>query len=200
MRTHSAAIKKAQKSTPADLFLPKMCLNNSVTQKTQSKLSSSHAKQSTTFKNASAATNAYSSAHTAPSNSNHSQPQSSLKRNVSAAAHANWFAHTTPYKSKASNSKTSSNATATPQNKSKQKKGPAVLAFVCQWSEFSALDNPNKAFEGKNVLSLEVPCFKSLDPVHVVNAFNCGFDGVMAVVCSQKTANYKKAETPQNAT
>ena len=62
-------------------------------------------------------------------------------------------------------------------------RGPAVLAFVCQWSEFSALDNPNSAFAGKNVLALEVPCFKSLDPVHVVNALNCGFDGVMAVVC-----------------
>jgi len=67
-----------------------------------------------------------------------------------------------------------------------QGKGPAVLAFICQWSEFSALDNPNKVFEGKNVLTLEVPCFKSLDPVHVVNALNCGFDGVMAVVCSSK--------------
>jgi coenzyme F420-reducing hydrogenase delta subunit/formate hydrogenlyase subunit 6/NADH:ubiquinone oxidoreductase subunit I len=65
-------------------------------------------------------------------------------------------------------------------------KGPAVLAFVCQWSEFSALDNPNKAFEGKNVLTLEVPCFKSLDPVHIINALNCGFDGVMGVVCSSK--------------
>jgi coenzyme F420-reducing hydrogenase delta subunit len=65
-------------------------------------------------------------------------------------------------------------------------KGPAVLAFVCQWSEFSALDNPNKAFEGKNVLALEVPCFKSLDPVHVVNALQCGFDGVVAVVCASK--------------
>jgi coenzyme F420-reducing hydrogenase delta subunit len=64
--------------------------------------------------------------------------------------------------------------------------GPAVLAFICQWSEFSALDNPNKAFEGKNVLALEVPCFKSLDPVHIVNALSCGFDGVMAVVCSSK--------------
>ena len=64
--------------------------------------------------------------------------------------------------------------------------GPAVLAFICQWSEFSALDNPNSVFAGKNVLPLEVPCFKSLDPVHVVNALNCGFDGVMAVVCSSK--------------
>jgi coenzyme F420-reducing hydrogenase delta subunit/NAD-dependent dihydropyrimidine dehydrogenase PreA subunit len=69
--------------------------------------------------------------------------------------------------------------------KLKAKNGaPAVLAFVCQWSEFSALDNPNKAFEGKNVLALEVPCFKSMDPVHVMNALQCGFDGVMAVVCS----------------
>ncbi len=67
-----------------------------------------------------------------------------------------------------------------------QGKGPAVLAFICQWSEFSTLDNPNKAFEVKNVLTLEVPCFKSLDPVHVVNALSCGFDGVMAVVCSSK--------------
>jgi coenzyme F420-reducing hydrogenase delta subunit len=36
------------------------------------------------------------------------------------------------------------------------------------------------------VLALEVPCFKSLDPVHVVNALNCGFDGVIAIVCSSK--------------
>ena len=61
---------------------------------------------------------------------------------------------------------------------------PAILAFVCQWSEFTDLDNPNNAFAGKNVLALEVPCFKSLDPVHIINALNCGFDGVMAVVCS----------------
>jgi coenzyme F420-reducing hydrogenase delta subunit/ferredoxin len=65
-------------------------------------------------------------------------------------------------------------------------KGPVVLAFVCQWSEFSALDNPDKVFEGKNVLTLEVPCFKSMDPVHVINALQCGFDGVMAVVCSKE--------------
>jgi coenzyme F420-reducing hydrogenase delta subunit len=67
-----------------------------------------------------------------------------------------------------------------------KKNAPAILAFVCQWSEFSDLDNPNKTFEGKNVLALEVPCFKSLDPVHVVNALSCGFDGVMAVVCPSK--------------
>jgi coenzyme F420-reducing hydrogenase delta subunit len=61
---------------------------------------------------------------------------------------------------------------------------PAVLVFSCQWSEFSALDNPNNVLGGKNALILEVPCFKGMDPVHVVNALQCGFDGVMGVVCA----------------
>jgi coenzyme F420-reducing hydrogenase delta subunit len=82
-------------------------------------------------------------------------------------------------------------------------KAPTILAFVCQWSEFSALDNTNKAFEGKNVLALEVPCFKSLDPVHIINALQCGFDGVMAVVCSQKDCKLQEgrdtAERNMNA-
>jgi coenzyme F420-reducing hydrogenase delta subunit len=61
---------------------------------------------------------------------------------------------------------------------------PAVLVFSCQWSEFSALDNPDSALKGKNAMVLEVPCFKGMDPVHVVNALQCGFDGVMGVVCA----------------
>jgi coenzyme F420-reducing hydrogenase delta subunit len=65
-----------------------------------------------------------------------------------------------------------------------QNKTPAVLVFSCQWSEFSALDNPDSALKGKNAMVLEVPCFKGMDPVHVVNALQCGFDGVMGVVCA----------------
>ncbi|UCF45422.1 MAG: hydrogenase iron-sulfur subunit [Candidatus Bathyarchaeota archaeon] len=65
-----------------------------------------------------------------------------------------------------------------------ENKAPALLAFICQWSEFSALDNPDTAFLDKNVLALEVPCFKAMDPVHVINALQSGFDGVMAAMCS----------------
>lgn len=65
-----------------------------------------------------------------------------------------------------------------------QSNTPAVLVFSCQWSEFSALDNPGNSLKGKNAMVLEVPCFKGMDPVHVVNALQCGFDGVMGVVCS----------------
>jgi coenzyme F420-reducing hydrogenase delta subunit/NAD-dependent dihydropyrimidine dehydrogenase PreA subunit len=61
---------------------------------------------------------------------------------------------------------------------------PAVLVFSCQWSEFSALDNPDSAIKGKNALVLEVPCFKGMDPLHVVNALQNGFDGVMGIICA----------------
>ena len=63
-------------------------------------------------------------------------------------------------------------------------KSPVILVFCCQWSEFSAIDNPEGVFFKRNAVTLEVPCFKALDPVHVVNALRNGFDGVMAVVCS----------------
>jgi coenzyme F420-reducing hydrogenase delta subunit len=62
-------------------------------------------------------------------------------------------------------------------------KFPVILVFCCQWSEFSALDNPENPIFKKKGLTLEVPCFNALDPVHVVNALRNGFDGVMAVVC-----------------
>ncbi|MCW4017635.1 MAG: hydrogenase iron-sulfur subunit [Candidatus Bathyarchaeota archaeon] len=65
-----------------------------------------------------------------------------------------------------------------------QKNASAVLVFSCQWSEYSGLDDPESVLKGKNAMVLEVPCFKSLDPVHVINAFRSGFDGVMGVVCS----------------
>jgi coenzyme F420-reducing hydrogenase delta subunit/ferredoxin len=71
-------------------------------------------------------------------------------------------------------------------------KQPTVLLFVCQWSEFNALDDPNTALKGKNAMVLEVPCFKSLDPVHIVNALKCGFDGVMGVVCSAEDCKLEK--------
>jgi coenzyme F420-reducing hydrogenase delta subunit len=62
---------------------------------------------------------------------------------------------------------------------------PLVLAFVCQWSEFNALDMPHSLFK-KHIYCMEVPCFKALDPVHISNALSNGFDGVIGVVCSEE--------------
>jgi coenzyme F420-reducing hydrogenase delta subunit/Fe-S-cluster-containing hydrogenase component 2 len=60
---------------------------------------------------------------------------------------------------------------------------PLILVFACQWSEFPALDEPNSPFSRKGTFVVEVPCFKALDPVHILNALQNGFDGVMAAVC-----------------
>ncbi len=63
---------------------------------------------------------------------------------------------------------------------------PTILVFCCQWSEFSALDQPEaKLFDNKAVV-MEIPCFKGLDPVLVVEALRSGFDGVLAIVCSSE--------------
>ncbi|MGB9740327.1 MAG: hydrogenase iron-sulfur subunit [Candidatus Bathyarchaeia archaeon] len=61
---------------------------------------------------------------------------------------------------------------------------PSILVFCCQWSDFSCLDDPECLLFKKRAVAMEIPCFKSLDPVHVVEALHSGFDGVMAVVCS----------------
>jgi len=69
---------------------------------------------------------------------------------------------------------------------------PVVLVFCCHWSEFSALDPVNPSSLPKNAMLLEIPCFKGLDPVHVVEAFYAGFDGVLAVTCAENDCKLEK--------
>lgn len=71
-------------------------------------------------------------------------------------------------------------------------KSPRILVFSCQWSEFSALDDPKSRMFKGNAVAMEVPCFKAFDPVHVVEALQNGFDGVMTVVCSEEDCKLEK--------
>ena len=79
-------------------------------------------------------------------------------------------------------------------------KFPVILVFVCQWSEFQALDNPENLL--KKAVVMEIPCFKALDPVHIANALRDGFDGVMAVVCTTEDCKLEegKETTERNVT
>lgn len=70
---------------------------------------------------------------------------------------------------------------------------PLILVFVCQWSEFPALDDPENLMD-KKVLMFEVPCFKALDPVHAFNALQNGFDGVLAAVCSPEDCKLQEGK------
>ena len=77
---------------------------------------------------------------------------------------------------------------------------PSVLVFCCSWAEFSALDTFTKSNLPKNVTLVEIPCFKGLDPMHVIEAFYLGFDGVLAVVCSDKDCKLEKGrETAEHS-
>lgn len=69
---------------------------------------------------------------------------------------------------------------------------PLVLVFCCQWSEFSALDKPEVRLFDNKLVVMEVPCFKGLDPYHVIEALHSGFDGVLAVVCSDVDCKLEK--------
>jgi len=70
---------------------------------------------------------------------------------------------------------------------------PVILVFCCQWAEFSALDSIENGFLRENVALIEIPCFSSLNPSHIANALKSGFDGVMAVVCSDEDCQSKES-------
>jgi coenzyme F420-reducing hydrogenase delta subunit len=75
---------------------------------------------------------------------------------------------------------------------------PAVLLFVCQWSEFSALDDVQKGCLTDDITIIELPCAKGFDPVLVLEALSLGFDGVMAVVCPEELCKLEEGtELPE---
>jgi coenzyme F420-reducing hydrogenase delta subunit len=76
--------------------------------------------------------------------------------------------------------------------KAKAQGKPAILLFVCQWSEFSALDDVQKGCVTDDVTIIELPCAKGFDPVLVLEALSSGFDGVMAVVCPEELCKLEK--------
>jgi coenzyme F420-reducing hydrogenase delta subunit/Pyruvate/2-oxoacid:ferredoxin oxidoreductase delta subunit len=73
-------------------------------------------------------------------------------------------------------------------------KHPLILVFCCQWSEFPTLDDPKSLLLKKKAIAMEIPCFKALDPVHVLEALHSGFDGVMAIVCSKEDCKLQEGK------
>ena len=74
----------------------------------------------------------------------------------------------------------------------KAKNTPAVLVFCCQWAEFSALDTEADVFVKENAVVVEIPCYNALDPLHVLEAFLIGFDGVLVLTCSEDDCKLKE--------
>lgn len=66
-------------------------------------------------------------------------------------------------------------------------KTPQTLVFVCNWS----WDADAKGFEWpQNVCVIPVRCSGRVDPIHVLQAFLLGVDGVMIISCDTKDCHY----------
>jgi coenzyme F420-reducing hydrogenase delta subunit/NAD-dependent dihydropyrimidine dehydrogenase PreA subunit len=61
---------------------------------------------------------------------------------------------------------------------------PTILVLCCQWSEFSNLDMTESAVMD-NIVFVGLPCASRADPLHIIEALDLGFDGVLIVACEK---------------
>jgi coenzyme F420-reducing hydrogenase delta subunit len=67
--------------------------------------------------------------------------------------------------------------------------GPKVIAFVCMWSEFSALD---LAEHPAGLKLVPLPCAGRMEIVHVLDSLLSGIDGVLMVTCLEDECKQEK--------
>lgn len=62
---------------------------------------------------------------------------------------------------------------------------PVIIAFCCWWCGYGAADlaGLSKMDYPVNVRIIRVPCSGRVDPLHILDAFSKGADGVMVVGC-----------------
>ena len=62
---------------------------------------------------------------------------------------------------------------------------PKLVVFGCQWSEFRMLDDIHEDTLPEDLGFLELPCSGRVDPLHVIEAFYKGADGVLVLTCPE---------------
>lgn len=78
-----------------------------------------------------------------------------------------------------------------------------LLVFGCQWSEFRLLDDIYEEHLPEDLGFIELPCSGRIDPLHVLEAFHKGAEGVLIVTCPEDLCRleegsrhaHKRAET-----
>ena len=63
---------------------------------------------------------------------------------------------------------------------------PKFVIFGCQWSEFRMLDDIHEDALPDDVGFIELPCSGRVDPLHVLEAFQKGADGVLVITCPEE--------------
>jgi coenzyme F420-reducing hydrogenase delta subunit/ferredoxin len=70
---------------------------------------------------------------------------------------------------------------------SSEMKKPRILVLRCQWSTFPPLD---EEFDS-NVRVIDLPCAARVDPLHILEAFRSGIDGVLIAACPEEDCKSK---------
>ena len=70
---------------------------------------------------------------------------------------------------------------------SKESKKPNILVLRCQWSVFPKLDEELDS----NVHVIDMPCAARVDPLHIVEAFRQGIDGILIAACTEEDCKSK---------
>jgi coenzyme F420-reducing hydrogenase delta subunit len=71
---------------------------------------------------------------------------------------------------------------------SREKTGPNILVMRCQWAVFPEVGEELES----NVRIIDMPCAARVDPLHIMEAFRQGMDGVLIVACHEEDCRSKK--------
>ena len=66
---------------------------------------------------------------------------------------------------------------------------PKIVAFLCNWCAYSGAESSMKAYT--NVVPVNLLCTGRVDPLHILQAFGQGADGVLVGGCAQGRCFYK---------
>jgi F420-non-reducing hydrogenase iron-sulfur subunit len=71
---------------------------------------------------------------------------------------------------------------------SKEKARPNILVMRCQWAVFPELSEESDC----NVHIIDMPCAARVDPLHIMEAFWQGIDGVLIAACHEEDCRSKR--------
>lgn len=78
---------------------------------------------------------------------------------------------------------------------------PKVIGFLCNWCGYAAADlagNLRKLYNA-NLKVIRVMCSGRVDPIHIINAFINGADGVLIIGCHPGDCHYINGNYKANA-
>lgn len=71
---------------------------------------------------------------------------------------------------------------------------PKILAFLCNWCSYAGADlaGTSRIKYPSSIRAVRVMCSSRVDPIFVIEAYLCGFDGVLIGGCHPGDCHYQK--------